>query len=132
MRLLENYYGIIKIVHVTCVIASSGLFLLRGVWLIQQSSQLSQHWVRVVPHVIDTFLLLSAVLLSIAIQQYPFTHDWLTAKALALLLYIGLGMVAIRHHRSRQVAIVSWIAAVLVLGYIILTAITHSPSLGYR
>jgi len=131
MELFDSYYSTIKTVHVVCVIASGSLFALRGIWLIRQSGQLSQRWVRVVPHVIDSLLLISAILLSINTQQYPFVHGWLTAKVLALLLYIGLGTVALRRHRSREVAIASWLVAMLVFVYIVLTAITHSPTLGY-
>ena len=131
MGLLESYYLELKIIHVTCVVASGSLFILRGIWLIQQSNQLLQRWVRVAPHAIDTVLLLSAIMLSIALQQYPITHGWLTAKVLALLVYIGLGMVALHHHRSRQMAIASWVAALLVYAYIVITAISHSVTLGY-
>lgn len=130
MQWLINNYAVIKGVHVMCVIASASLFVLRGLWLIQDSGKLSLRWVRTAPHIIDTFLLISAILLSIGIQQYPFTDGWLTAKVVALLVYIGLGMVAIRHGRNRQTRIIAWIAALVVLAYIIGVAITRNPAPG--
>lgn len=130
MQWIIDNYALIKVVHVVCVVASASLFVLRGVWVIQDSGKLALHWVRTAPHIIDTFLLLSAILLSIGIQQYPFTDNWLTAKVIALLLYIGLGMVAIRHGRNRQARIVAWVAALVVFAYIIGVAITRNPILG--
>ncbi|MDX1812105.1 MAG: SirB2 family protein [Gammaproteobacteria bacterium] len=130
MQWIVNNYAVIKVVHVMCVIASAGLFFLRGIWVIQESGNLALRWVRTTPHIIDTVLLLSAGLLSIGLQQYPFADNWLTAKVIALLVYIGLGMMAIRHGHNRQIRIFSWFAALIVLAYIIGVAITRSPVLG--
>jgi uncharacterized membrane protein SirB2 len=117
-------------VHIACVFVSAGLFILRGVWVIQESGKLELRWIRTMPHMVDTLLLLSAILLSMGLRQYPVTHDWLTAKVIALLVYIGLGMAAIRHGRNRRTRIFSWFTALVVLTYIIAVAITRSPSVG--
>ena len=106
------------------MISISG-FILRGIWIIKNSPRLQQRWVRIVPHVNDTILLIAGVMLAISIQQYPFVHGWLTAKILALLTYIGLGMVAIRHGHSKQLRIVIWFAAILVFAYIVGVARTR-------
>ncbi len=78
-----------------------------------------------VPHVIDTVLLASAMALTATTSQYPFVQPWLTAKVLALLLYIVLGSVAIRHGRTRSVRIVAWLLALVVFGYIVAVARTR-------
>jgi len=117
-------------IHVSSVILSYSLFFLRGIWLMRDSASLRQRWVKVLPHVIDTVLLTSAVLLAITIQQNPLQNAWLTAKVGGLLLYIGLGMVAMRFGKTRQVKIAAWIAAQCVFVYIVLVAITKSPVLG--
>jgi uncharacterized membrane protein SirB2 len=52
-------------------------------------------------------------------------QSWLTAKVLALLLYILLGTVAIRHGRTRRVRIVAWILALVVFGYMVAVARTR-------
>lgn len=127
MQWIIDNYVLVKAVHVMCVIASASLFILRGIWVIRESGNLALRWVRTTPHIIDSFLLLSAILLSVGLQQYPFTDAWLTAKVIALLVYIGLGMVAIRHGRNRQLRILSWLAALLVLVYIVAVAISRNP-----
>ena len=115
-------YLAIKYVHVGTVIASFSLFFLRGLWMMTAPEQLAARWVRVVPHVIDTVLLASAIALTATTSQYPFVQPWLTAKVLALLLYIFLGSVAIRHGRTRRVRIVAWLLALVVFGYIVAVA----------
>ena len=123
-------YALLKMIHVSSVILSYSLFFLRGIWLIRDSASLRQRWVKVLPHVIDTVLLTSAVLLAMTIQQNPLQNSWLTAKVAGLLLYIGLGMVAMRFGKNRQVKITAWVAAQCVFVYIVLAAITKSPLLG--
>ena len=122
-----TWYSVLKLVHVGSVAASASLFVLRGVWLFRKPEMLSRRWVRITPHIVDTILLLSAILLVIELQQYPFVQPWLTAKVIALLIYIGLGMVALRYARSRHIQVISWMAALMVLAYIIAVALTRNP-----
>lgn len=122
-------YGLIKLIHVSSVVLSYTLFTLRGIWMMSQSSNLQQRWVKVLPHVVDTALLASAITLAIYIQQNPFQDSWLTAKVIGLLLYIGLGMIAMRFGKTRQIRIVAWVAAESVFFYIVLVALTKSPVL---
>ena len=123
-------YAVLKMIHVSSVILSFSLFFLRGIWLIQGSQNLHQRWVKILPHINDTVLLVSAILLAVVIQQNPLDHAWLTAKISGLLVYIGLGMVAMRFGKTRKIRITSWIAALCVFAYIVLVALTKSPVLG--
>ncbi|MBY0475541.1 MAG: SirB2 family protein [Nitrosomonas sp.] len=123
-------YALLKMVHVGSVILSFSLFFLRGIWLIQDSENLRQRWVKILPHINDTVLLVSAILLAIAIQQNPLEHAWLAAKIFGLLVYIGLGMVAMRFGKTRKTRIAAWVAALFVFAYIVLVALTKSPVLG--
>ena len=120
-------YLVLKYVHVGAVVVSFGLFFLRGMWMMAAPEKLTVRWVRVVPHVIDTVLLVSAIALAAITAQYPFVQPWLTAKVLALLAYILLGTVAIRRGRTRRVRIVAWILALLVFGYIVAVARARVP-----
>ena len=123
-------YAVLKLIHVVSVIISYTLFFLRGVWLMQDSDKLRQRWVKILPHVVDTILLTSAIVLAMTIQQNPLDNSWLTAKVAGLLLYIGLGMIAIRFGKTRRIRVVDWIAAQCVFIYIVLVALTRSPVLG--
>ena len=120
-------YFAVKHFHVMAVVLTAVLFLLRGVWMLVDSPQLERRWVRVVPHVVDIFLLLSALVLVFMIHQYPFVSGWLTAKVLGLLVYIGLGMVALHYGKTRRIRILAWLAALLVFAYIIGVAVYKTP-----
>ncbi len=119
----------IKSVHLASAATSYALFFLRGVWMIRGSALLRHRWVRVVPHVIDTVLLGSAIALAIISHQYPFVTAWVTAKVAAVIAYIGLGMIALRHGRTRSVRIAAWVAAQVIFGYIVVVALTRRPFL---
>ena len=95
-------YLTLKTVHVSSVIASYTLFFVRGVWMMRVPAMLSRRWVRIAPHVIDTVLLASAIALAVSIHQYPFVADWLTAKVIGLVVYIGLGTIALKRGRSKH------------------------------
>ncbi|MEM7016800.1 MAG: SirB2 family protein [Pseudomonadota bacterium] len=118
-------YLIIKNIHILCVIVTFALFLIRGIWMIQESDMLKQKWVRITPHVVDTFLLLSAIILMVMSSQYPFAQGWLTAKLIALIVYIGLGVMAFRVAQKKIIKIGFWIDALLVFGYMVLVAYTR-------
>lgn len=120
-------YATLKLIHVSCVATSYALFFVRGVWLLRDSHWLRRRWVRIVPHVIDTLLLGSAITLALMLHQYPFVAGWLTAKVVALVGYIGLGMVALRFARTRRTQLAAWLAAQVVFIYIVAVALTRNP-----
>mgnify|MGYP001022043781 CR=1 FL=1 len=121
-------YVALKHLHLTAVALSFTLFVLRGVWMLIDSPRLRRPWVRVVPHVIDTVLLASALGLIAILHQYPFVHGWLTAKVAALVVYIVLGSIALKRGSSKPVRAAAWIAALAVFGYIVSVALSRSPS----
>ncbi len=122
-------YAAIKMIHVTSVIISYLLFSLRSMWMMRGSAVLQQRWVKITPHVVDTVLLASAVTLAIRIQQDPIHDPWLSAKVAGLLVYIGLGMMALKFAKTRKTRISAWIAAQAAFLYIVLVALTKNPAL---
>lgn len=126
---MTAWYPLLLHVHLTTVALTLGLFLLRGWWMLRDSPRLSDRWVRVVPHVVDTLLLASAIGLMLIVRQYPFVQGWLTAKVLALTLYIVLGTIALKRGRTKGVRTAAFAAALAVFGYIVATAVTRDPAL---
>lgn len=119
-------YLTLKTLHVSCAALSYALFFLRGIWLINESAMARRRWVRIVPHLIDTVLLTSAIALAMTLHQYPFIDAWLTAKVIALLLYIALGFIALKYAKTRTGRIVAWLAAQAIFGYIVTVALNHN------
>lgn len=123
---MAEYYPLIKSIHVTSVVLTFTLFFVRGLWMMCCPERLQRRWVKIVPHVIDTVLLTSAVLLAVILAQYPGVHGWLTAKVVGLLAYIALGSIALKRGRTKAIRVAAWFAALLVFGYIVSVALTRA------
>lgn len=116
----------IKLIHMSTAFISISLFMLRGFWVFRESPMMTKKWVKILPHVNDTVLLITAVFLTIGINQYPFTHDWLTAKFIVLFLYIGFGMFALKRAKELKNKVAFFILALLTFSYIVGVALTRT------
>ena len=119
-------YTLLKYLHVICVVLSGAGFVLRGAWMLQGSPLLAQRWVRVLPHIVDTVLLASAIALAVMLEQYPLVQGWITAKLIGLVVYIVLGTIALKRGRTRGVRLTAFGGALLVFAYIVAVALTKS------
>lgn len=119
---------LLKSIHVSCAMISYMLFVLRGIWKRNGSPIMQQLWIKVLPHIVDTLLIFSAVAMTFVIDQYPFVNSWLTAKVFGLLLYIVLGLIGLKYGRTKTIRLYAWIAAQVVFFYIVLVAATHNPT----
>lgn len=118
-------YVTIKHVHIASAALSGSLFLLRGIWMMRESTMLQNRMVRILPHVVDTVLLASALIMVFWSGQYPFVQNWLTAKVLALIAYIAIGTIALKHGGTKAQRVSAFFAALLVFAYIGLVAMTR-------
>ena len=125
--MIAQWYFALKLVHVGCVCISGALFVWRGGLMLAESPRLHRRWLRILPHVVDTMLLASAIGLVLMLHQYPFVHGWLTAKVLALVAYIVIGSVALKRGRTKRVRSVAFVVALLMFGYIVTVALAHDP-----
>ncbi len=117
----------VKWLHVACAVLSGGGFFIRGILMIRGSVWLQARMVKVVPHVVDTVLLVSAIALVSQWGWAALQLPWLLAKIVALLVYIVLGVVALRAGRSKRVRVLAWLAAMLVFAYIVAVAMSKNP-----
>ena len=122
-------YTLIKNIHMTCAVLSITGFILRGIWMIRESDILSHRIVKILPHVIDALLLATALILVFIIDQFPFIHQWLTVKVIALVVYIVLGMAAFKWAKTKASKITYWLLAVVTFSYIVFVALTKVASL---
>lgn len=127
-------YFALKHFHILTVIISVSLFVLRYWWQYRDSAMSNKRWVRIVPHVNDTLLLVSGAALVMITHFYPFTPQgaWLTEKLFGVIIYIALGFIALgrRRPRSQQSRFIAFLLALVVLFIIIQLAITRTPLLG--
>ncbi len=120
-------YIALKHLHVTFVALSGLLFLVRGIWMLRASPNLEQRWVRIVPHIVDTLLLASAIGLAVVSHQYPGQMPWLTAKVVGLVAYIVLGTIALKRGRTQGVRTAAFVGALACFAYIVAVAVTKNP-----
>lgn len=110
----------------SCAILSIGGFAVRGYWRLS-GNELRQHRVtRVLPHIVDTLLLGSAIAMLYVWQLSPLQLPWVAAKIGALLLYIGLGIVVMRFASTRGGQVLAYVLALCTAGYIVSVAYTKS------
>lgn len=114
-------------VHLLTIFISFAGFIIRGLWMLLDSDKLNQRWVKIVPHINDTFLLLSGIGLVLVTKIYPWQHPWLATKLMALIVYILLGTIAIKRGKTKNQKIIAWILAMLVFVYMLLVAKYHNP-----
>ena len=116
----------LKLLHVSCALLSVCGFAVRGYWVVTGHMLRAHVVTRVLPHAVDTVLLASALGMLWLWRQPPWATPWLSAKLTALLLYILLGMALMRLARTTVQRLAAYLAALLVAGYILAVALTHS------
>jgi uncharacterized membrane protein SirB2 len=116
----------VRNLHIASVTLSIALFVVRAGWMMWAPERLARRWVRIVPHIVDTVLLLSGAWLAWQLGAAG-VRGWLPAKLAALVVYILLGAVALRRGRTRGVRVVAAVAAIATFGYIVSVAVTKSP-----
>jgi len=126
-------YTVLKIVHICAVALSLAGFAARGAGVLSGASWPRHRLARTLPHVVDTVLLLAGLGMLWVIHLEPWAVPWLRAKIIGLVIYVGLGVVALRPARPGHpdrptvVRLSAWLVALAVAGYIISVALTKSP-----
>lgn len=124
-----------KNLHLLTVAISILLFVLRFYWKCNGSAMLQRRWVRIAPHLNDTLLFVSGIVLVFITHMYPFTPQgaWLTEKLFGVIIYILLGYVALgKKAHSVKLRLVAFVLALGCFYLILRLAMTKLPFLmGY-
>ena len=128
--LVENYQ-IIKNIHIGLALLSGSLFAVRELWvLIVGSGAPLQRSINRVSYVVDTGLLIAALLLLIIFSFAPLSMAWLQAKLFLLVLYVGFGALAFRVKYSLQLRWLAYLIALLCFIGMYYSARLHQPFAG--
>ncbi|MGV8930947.1 MAG: SirB2 family protein [Luteimonas sp.] len=124
---LMVFYPQIKDVHIACALASGALFALRG-----GAALLGARWplslpLRWLSYTIDTSLLTAALMLLTMLPWAIFGNGWLTVKLLLLVVYVALGVFAMRRGRTRRTRAICYFAALAVFATVYSIARAHNP-----
>lgn len=123
-------YMAFKHLHLTMVAITILLFLIRAVMLLAWPKGLQKKLFKILPHVVDTLLILSAVGLLVAMQMNPLHVGWVLAKIVGLLLYIAFAVYAFKKANSLGEKILGLALAGTALIYIAKVALARSATLG--
>jgi len=125
---LIEHYASVREIHILAATASGALFLVRGLLVLANRQGIAMAvFPRILSYLIDTVLLTAGIVLTVAISQYPFVNGWLTVKVLLLVVYIVLGIFALKRARTRAVQAWCFIGALATFGFIVSVAIAHQP-----
>ena len=120
-------YNHVLTVHVSAFILSISGFIFRGILHFRGSDLVKRKWLKITPHIIDTVLIISAIILLIQNGLNLLTTPWLLAKLIALIFYIALGLIAFRFSKTTRVRMLAWSGAILLFAYICTVAVTKNP-----
>ena len=120
-------YATVKLVHQTAVTLSITGFFVRGAASLSGARWVDTRAAKTLPHFVDSVLLLSALMLAWLLRLTPGNAPWLLAKLAGLVVYVGLGVLALRPGRPVAVRAAAWVAALATVGWIVSVAITKSP-----
>jgi len=120
-------YLLLKQIHATLALISISGFMLRWCWRMMRSPLAQMRAVRIAPHVVDTLFLATAITLSLMAEEGSLSPAWFSAKIIGLVMYILLGMVAMRSAPSIRQSLPAFIVAVAVFAWVATVARTKSP-----
>ena len=116
-------YSAFKHSHVVFVVLSILLFEYR--FILKMIKKPISKTLSIVPHINDTLLLITGISLVFITGFSPLQHPWLATKLVALVFYIGFGMVALKANGSKS--IVGYTLATAAIVFMLFTAVTKNP-----
>ena len=122
-----EFYPQILFVHVLAISLSGGLFALRGLGILAGARWPQAVVVRYLSYTIDTVLLTAALMLVTILPAAMFANHWLTVKLVLVVVYVVLGVFALRRGRTHTIRTACYFAALLVFTTIIGIARMHHP-----
>jgi uncharacterized membrane protein SirB2 len=120
-------YAAVKLVHQGTVVLSLTGFFVRGAASLAGAAWVRSRAARTLPHLVDTVLLASALTLAWMLRLHPGNAPWILAKVLGLVVYVALGVIALRPGRPRRVRAAAWVAALVTALWLVSVAVAKSP-----
>ncbi len=117
---MMEFYPQIKHAHVGLALLSGALFAVRGALLLAGPRWPNAAPVRYLSYSIDTALLT-------ILPGALYANGWLAVKVTLLVVYVVLGVFALRRGRTRRTRAICYVAALLVFSQMYFIARTHHP-----
>ncbi|MFC5568663.1 SirB2 family protein [Lysobacter yangpyeongensis] len=124
---MNEFYPQIRQFHIFVALLSGSLFALRGAFLLGGARWPLALPVKWFSYAVDTALLTAALMLVTILPGAMFANGWLMVKIALVVLYIVLGVFALKRARTRRARILCYFAALAVFASVYATARTHQP-----
>ncbi len=112
----------LKLIHIVFILTSFGSFIVRMALSELKPEILQRKLFKIAPHVIDTLLLLTGIVLVFQGRWLEGEYGWIISKFLVLLLYVIFGVTAMRHTGAARW--LAFVAAIACFAYIFVVAIS--------
>lgn len=114
----------IKTIHLIFIFSSFISFTGRMALSVFKPTLLQNKLIKIAPHIIDTILLISGIILVIQGNWLEGEYGWIISKFILLLGYVGFGVMAMRLKGINRW--VGFVAAIICFIAIFITAITKN------
>lgn len=121
---MAEHYLTIKAIHMTCAYLTVAFLLFRIFLSVYRPVLLQQKWAKILPHIIDSVLLLCAILMVSIIGP---NHPFILVKILLLLVYIGSGYLVLKVFKTITSKIAGSLFILFLFFIIVGVAIHKSP-----
>lgn len=111
----------------TCALLSFTGFLFRAYLMFIDSAWLKHKAVLVVPHIIDTFFLLSGFSMAMMVNFGLFNQPWISMKVMMLMLYLFFVGMTLNRGRTKMIRVASFFLAICTFSYIVGIALAKHP-----
>jgi uncharacterized membrane protein SirB2 len=122
-----EFYPQIKQFHIFVALLSGTIFALRGAFVLAGASWPQALPVKWLSYTVDTALLTAALMLLTILPWAMFGNGWLLVKVTLVVVYVVLGVFALRRGRTRRQRAVCYALALLTFGAIYGIARAHHP-----
>lgn len=122
-----EFYPQIRQFHIFVALLSGSLFALRGAFLLGGARWPLALPVRWFSYAVDTALLTAALMLLTILPGAVFANGWLAVKVSLVVVYIVLGIFALKRARTRRAQLGFYLAALLTFLAIYSIARAHHP-----
>ena len=122
-----EFYPQIKHAHIGLALLSGSLFALRGALLLAGLRWPNAAPVRYLSYTVDTALLTAAMMLLTILPGALYANGWLAMKLALLVVYVVLGVFAMRPGRRQRTRALCYAVALLVFATIYGIARAHHP-----
>ena len=122
-----EFYPQIKQFHVFIALLSGAIFAVRGAFVLAGARWPQALPVKWLSYAVDTALLTAAPMLLTILPWAMFSNGWLLAKVMLIVVYVVLGVFALRRGRTRRTRTLCYVLALLAFASIYGVARAHHP-----